>query len=80
MPVISAKQLDKMTQLARITVPAALKDKIQTHAADKNYIKNLGIEFSTAQCKELLENKIKGLHFFTLNRAYSTSKILDNIL
>ena len=67
-------------ELARITVPSALKDKIQTHAADKNYIKNLGIEFSTAQCKELLENKIKGLHFFTLNRAYSTSKILDNIL
>ena len=80
MPIISAKQLEKMTQLARITIPSELKQKIEKHSTDKNYIKNLGIEFSTAQCKELLANNVKGLHFFTLNRAYSTSKILDNIL
>lgn len=80
MPIISAKQLEKMTQLARITIPSELKQKIEKHSTDKNYIKNLGIEFSTARCKELLANNVKGLHFFTLNRAYSTSKILDNIL
>ena len=80
MPVISAKQLEKMTQLARITIPSELKQKIEKHSTDKNYIKNLGIEFSTARCKELLANNVQGLHFFTLNRAYSTSKILDNIL
>ncbi len=80
MPIISAKQLEKMTQLAKITIPGELKQKIEKHSTDKNYIKNLGIEFSTVQCKELLANDVKGLHFFTLNRAYSTSKILDNIL
>lgn len=79
MPVISLKQLQRMTSLAKITIPEKLLQKIEKHDDDKNYIKNIGIEFAAEQCKELKEKKVKGLHFFTLNLSYSTAKILNNI-
>lgn len=80
MPIISFKHLEKIMPLARVTLPAEFKNKIINHFQDKDYVKKLGIEFASKQCAELIENKVKGLHFFTLNKAFSTSKILDNIL
>ena len=79
MPIFSLQQLNKMTSLARITVPENFLRKIQQHENDKTYIKNLGIEFATSQCEDLLKNNVKGLHFFTLNKSYSTAEILKNI-
>ena len=40
----------------------------------------LGIEYASKQCEELINNNVTGLHFFTLNKSYSTSQILNNIL
>lgn len=80
MPVISNQQLLKMTKLARITIPKTFKEKLEKHSDNKAYMKELGIEFATAQCQALLDKKVKGLHFFTLNKSYSTVKILENIL
>lgn len=75
MPIISVKQIEKMTLLARITIPNEVKSAIDKYDS----LKDFGIEFATKQCENLIENDIKGLHFFTLNKSYSTVKILDNI-
>ena len=80
MPIFSLQQLYKMTTLARVTIPENFLKKIKQHENDKNYIRNLGIEFAIAQCRDLLNNNVKGLHFFTLNKSFSTSEILKNIL
>ena len=79
MPILSTKQIDKMTTLAKITIPPKLKNTLEKHSEDKKYIKEFGIEYSSIQCEDLITNEVKGLHFFTLNKAYSTSKILENI-
>ena len=79
MPILSFKQLQKMTTLAKVTIPKKLLEKIEKHQDDKNYIKELGIEFASNQCENLIQNKVKGLHFFTLNKSYSTKEILKNI-
>ncbi len=79
MPIISAKQLDKMRKLANITLPKNLAEKIEKHAEDSDYIKKLGIDFASEQCCDLLENGVRGLQFFTLNKAFSSAKILENL-
>lgn len=80
MPIFSLQQLYKMTTLARVTIPENFLKKIKQHENDKTYVRNLGIEFAIAQCRDLLNNNVKGLHFFTLNKSFSTSEILKNIL
>lgn len=79
MPILSKPQLEKMTKLAKVTIPKKLLEKIEQHEDDKNYIKELGIEFASIQCENLIKNEVRGLHFFTLNKSYSTVQILKNI-
>lgn len=77
MPIISKKQVEKMVKLANITVPPNVQENI-SKLKDKDLIE-FGIEYATSQCEDLIKNGIKGLHFYTLNKSYSTNKILNNI-
>ena len=75
MPVISKKQIDKMISLAKISIPQKLQTALETY----DDLKSFGIDFATEQCNDLMGNGVCGLHFYTLNKSYSTAKILDNI-
>ena len=77
MPRISEKQVEKMVKLANITVPKNVQENI-SELKDKDLIE-FGIEYATSQCEDLIKNGIKGLHFYTLNKSYSTNQILNNI-
>lgn len=79
MPVLSMKQVLRMTSLAKITVPDALMYKLQKYENNPEDLKKFGVDFASSQCSELIKAGIEGLHFFTLNKADSTSQILSNI-
>ena len=66
--------------MAKITIPQEIKKNLEKFKDSPDDLKNFGIEYVSRQCRELLKNNVAGLHFYTLNKAYSTSKILDNIL
>ena len=80
MPILSKKQIDKMTNMAKITIP----DKLQTHIEKYQYSKfdmqKMGIEYISNMCEKLINNGVLGLHFFTLNKSKSTKAILENII
>lgn len=78
MPILSKKQVEKMTHLARITVPYCVQHAIESYT-DKD-IKQFGIDYATKQCTDLLDFGVRGLHFFTLNLSGPVSKILDNLI
>ncbi len=77
MPVISRKQVHKMTSMANISVPKKLKEALEKY--QDNALLDFGIEFASEQCRGLIKENVKGLHFYTLNKSYSTDKILNNI-
>ncbi len=79
LPIISYTQLDRMLSLAKVTVPKKLLEQIEKYKDNSDDIKKLGIDYATEQCSDLIGNGIQGIHFYTLNKAYSTSHILDNL-
>ena len=79
LPVTGYAQLSRMTELCRVTIPPQLKDKLDAHKNDRDYIEKFGIEFATKQCDELISQGVKGIHFYTLNKSYAVAKILDNL-
>ncbi len=79
LPIISYKQLEKMLTLAKVTLPKKLIEGLDKYKDNKDDIKNFGIDFATEQCQDLIDNKIKGIHIYTLNKSYSAVKILENI-
>lgn len=80
LPVTSYKQLAKMSSLCKVEVPDVLVETLEKHKDDKDYVKKFGIDYATSQCQQLIDNGVKGLHFYTLNQAYATSEILSNLL
>ncbi|MBR6098296.1 methylenetetrahydrofolate reductase [bacterium] len=80
MPILSKKQIDKMTALARITIPNRLLNMIEKYQDNNSDMQKMGIEYVSEQCEKLIQSEVSGLHFFTLNKSKSTKIILENIL
>ena len=76
MPVPSRRSLNVMTTMSGATVPAALQEQIDA-APDDEAIRALGVKHCIAQCAELLEARVPGLHFYTFNRARAPIEILE---
>ena len=75
MPVPSRRSLAFMTSMAGATVPAGLESEIAA-AADGEAVRAAGVRHCIAQCVELLEAGVPGLHFYTFNRARAPMEIL----
>ncbi len=76
MPVRSYAQIEKMTSLARITVPRNFLDKLEKYP---DSTKEIGTEFAIKQCQDLIKNRVEAFHFYTLNHSDQVSQILNNI-
>ncbi len=76
MPVRSFKQIQKMTSMAKVTIPAKLIQQLEKFPEEALKI---GTEFAINQCENLMENGVNSLHFFTLNHSDQVSEILNNI-
>jgi len=75
MPVPSRRSLAVMTAMSGATVPPDLQSAIDA-APDDDAIRALGVRHCIAQCAELLEAGVPGLHFYTFNRARAPIEIL----
>jgi methylenetetrahydrofolate reductase (NADPH) len=75
MPVPSRRSLAVMTGMSGATVPGALQSAIE-QSPDDEAVRALGVLHCIAQCAELLEAGVPGLHFYTFNRARGPIEIL----
>lgn len=77
MPIINIKQVIKFTDMCGATVPENLKNKMMDKTPEE--MLEIGVDFATKQCLDLVENGVDGLHFYTLNRSKATINILENL-
>ena len=77
--IVSATQIKKFTQLCGSRIPAALGAKLDALGTDDAAAAEFGIEYASRQCEELLRAGAPGLHFYTLNKAASTVRVLKNL-
>jgi methylenetetrahydrofolate reductase (NADPH) len=77
--ILSTTQIKKFTALCGAKLPAPLIDELEKRAHDDEAATQFGIEYATRQCQELLREGAPGIHFYTLNRARSTTAILKNL-
>jgi methylenetetrahydrofolate reductase (NADPH) len=55
--------------------PASLLRAIQRVQDDPEAVKQVGIHWATKQCMDLLDNDVRGIHFYTLNKSDTTQQI-----
>ena len=46
---------------------------------DEDAVKRVGIHWATEQCRDLLDNNVRGIHFYTLNQSDATREIYANL-
>jgi methylenetetrahydrofolate reductase (NADPH) len=78
-PILSAHQIKRFTALCGAQLPQSLVESLEHFANDDEACANFGIEYATRQCEELLRAGTPGLHFYTLNKARSTSQVVRNL-
>jgi len=75
MPITGFSQLDKFENQFGVRLPAGLREAVQEHEDDEAVIEQIGIDWSAAQCRALLNEGAPGIHFYTLNKSSSTVKV-----
>jgi len=79
MPITSRANLLRMAELAAgARIPAALLRAVERCANDEA-VARVGIHWATTQCFDLLNNQVRGLHFYTLNKSDATRQIYANL-
>ena len=78
-PIMSATQITKFTQLCGAKIPPPLRQKLDALGDNDDAAAEFGIEYATEQCKDLLRAGVPGLHFYTLNKSRSTLQVLKNL-
>ena len=78
-PILSAAQITKFTQLCGAKIPPPLRSKLDQLMDNDAAAAEFGIEYATRQCEEMLRAGAPGLHFYTLNKSRSTVQVLKNL-
>jgi methylenetetrahydrofolate reductase (NADPH) len=78
-PILSASQIKRFTALCGAQLPLPLLEKLEQYTADDEACAQFGVDYATRQCEELLRSGVPGLHFYTLNKARSTSQVVRNL-
>lgn len=76
MPITSIKNMKRMAELAAGTnFPAKLQRRLHKHQDDPDAVEQIGVHWASEQCNDLLDNGVRGIHFYTLNRSDATLRI-----
>ena len=79
LPVSSAKQTKKFTGMCGARLPDAFLKRLDEIGDDDVAATEFGIYYATEQCRTLLKAGVPGIHFYTLNKAASTTAIVRNL-
>ncbi|HYD01017.1 MAG TPA: methylenetetrahydrofolate reductase [NAD(P)H], partial [Phycisphaerales bacterium] len=80
MPVTSIKGMYAMADMALgVRFPAPLLRAINRTGGDPDAVRRVGIHWATEQCRDLLDNDVRGIHFYTLNKSTATREIYLNL-
>ena len=60
--------------------PARLLKAVEQRCdGDDEAVARVGVHWATEQCRDLLDNGVRGIHFYTLNRSDATRQIYQNL-
>jgi methylenetetrahydrofolate reductase (NADPH) len=79
LPILSAPQVRRFTALCCSKIPPKLEKELARVETDDDAAVEMGIEYASRQCEELMRFGVAGLHFYSLNKSYSVRAICNNL-
>jgi methylenetetrahydrofolate reductase (NADPH) len=79
MPITSKAGMIRIAELALCArFPAPLMRAVR-RCGDDDAVAKVGVHWATEQCRDLLHNRVRGIHFYTLNKSDATRQIYENL-
>ena len=75
-PLSSARQLSLLPEAFSIDIPVELTTEISKVQADAKAVYQLGTEWCTMQCKDLIAQGVPAVHFYTMGKSDNITQIL----
>lgn len=79
MPVVSTANIRRIAALCQSRIPEELDSELSRVEDDHARTLEVGIEWATMQCRDLLARGAPGIHFYTLNRSPATRRIHESL-
>lgn len=80
MPVLNAKQIRRMLYLSGASVPSGLLKLLDKYENKPEDMEKAGIEYASQQVENLIENKVAGIHLYTMNKPRQIQEIVKNTM
>lgn len=80
MPIKDVDQIKRFTKMCGAKIPDDLLNRLELAQDDREKVVKLGVEHSFRQCKDLIQNGVQGIHFYTLNQSKSTQDIFNRLI
>jgi methylenetetrahydrofolate reductase (NADPH) len=79
LPILSRRNMLTMADKAGgVHYPARLLKAVERAGDDESFAK-IGIHWATEQVLDLLDHKVRGIHFYTFNRSRATLQVYDSL-
>lgn len=75
-PISSTNQIDLLPKSFSIDIPVELTREIQAHKDDKSAVYEIGQQWCTQQCRDLIAHGVPAVHFYTMGRTSNVVGIL----
>lgn len=79
LPILSAPQVRRFTTLCCSKIPPRLESQLAKVENNDDAAVELGIEYATQQCQDLIKHGVPGIHFYSLNKSHSLQVICKNL-
>ncbi len=80
MPITTKSGMTRMADLAAgARIPAKLIRAVERCGDDAEAVARVGVHWATEQCRDLLDQHVRGIHFYTLNRSDATRRIYESL-
>jgi methylenetetrahydrofolate reductase (NADPH) len=79
LPIVSVKQIRRITALCGSTIPANLQAELESVGDDDDAAESIGIRQCVRQAKDLLARGVPGIHFYVLNKVSHMRRIMAEL-
>jgi methylenetetrahydrofolate reductase (NADPH) len=67
-PIMTQQHLQLLPQTFHLDMPQDLVDAVENCKTNKD-VRQVGVEFCIAQCRELLDQNVPALHFYSMGKS-----------
>lgn len=79
MPITNYHNLVRFSDRCGAEIPMWIRKQLESYADDLDSLLAFGTDVVSQLCSKLLDDRVEGLHFYTLNKSQATIDIWNNI-